>query len=57
MQRCCDALKQNNLLFGKSSDSDLQNRDSAVTEEGETDDEIKERYTAVDRKESNKESE
>ena len=37
MQRCCDALKKNYLLLCKSSDSDLDDGNSAVTEEGETD--------------------
>ena len=53
VQRSGDVLERNDLLFGKSSYRDLEDGDSAVTEEGETDDEIKERYMAVDRKESN----
>ncbi len=56
MKRGSNVLEQNYLPLGESSDSDLQDRDSAVTEEGESDDEVKKRNTAVDREESYEEA-
>lgn len=56
MKRGGNVLEENDLLFGESSDCDLKDRDSAVTEERQSDDEVKERNTAVDRKESDEEA-
>lgn len=57
MKRCRDVLEENDLLLGKSSDSDLNDRDTAVTKEGESNDEVEERDSAVDQKESDEEAE
>ena len=56
MQRCCDVLEKNDLLLCKSSDCDLYDRDTAVTKERETYDEVKQRDFAVDKEECDTEA-
>lgn len=56
VQRCCDVLEKNDLLLCKSSDCDFYDRDSAVTKERETYDEVKQRDFAVDKEEGDKEA-
>lgn len=48
VQRRRDVLEGDDLLFGKPSDGDLEDRDAAVTEERKSDDEISERYLQID---------
>lgn len=57
MKRCRDVLEEDDLLLGKSSDSDLNDRDAAVTKEGESNDEVEERDSAVDQEECDEEAE
>lgn len=57
MKRSRNALEENDLLLCKSSDSDLNDGDTAVAEEGKAYDEVEERDPAIDQEESDKESE
>ena len=57
MKRRCDVLEEDDLLLGKSSDSDLNDGDTAVTKEGKSYDEVEERDSAVDQEECDKEAE
>ena len=57
VQRSGDVLERNDLLFGKSSYRDLEDGDSAVTEEGKTDYEICEGNLEIDSVISDEESE
>ena len=57
MKRSCDVLEEDDLLLCKSSDSDLNDRDSAVTKERKSYDEVEERNSAVDQEECDEETE
>ena len=57
VKRCRDVLEENDLLLCKSSDSDLNDGDAAVTKERKSYDEVEERYSAVDEEECDEEAE
>ena len=57
MKRRRDVLEEDDLLLGKSSDCDLNDRDAAVTEERKSYNEVEERYSAVDQEECDEEAE
>ena len=57
VKRSCNVLEENDLLLGKSSDSYLNDGDTAVAEEGKSYNEVEERDPAIDQEERYKESE
>ena len=57
VKRSSNVLEENDLLLCQSSDSDLNDGDTAVAEEGKSYDEVEERDPAVDQEECDKESE
>ena len=56
VKRRRDVLEEDDLLLGKSSNSDLNDGDAAVTEERKSYDEVEERDPAIDQEECYKES-
>ena len=56
VKRCRDVLEGDDLLFGKPSDRDLEDRDAAVTDERKSYDKISKRDLKVDRVVSDEES-
>ena len=57
VKRCRNVLEEDDLLLCKSSDSDLNDGDAAVTKERKSYNEIEERHSAVDQEESDEEAE
>ena len=57
VKRCRDVLEEDDLLLCKSSDSDLNDGDAAVTKARKSYDEVEERYSAVDEEECDEEAE
>ena len=57
VKRCRNVLEEDDLLLCKSSDSDLNDGDAAVTEEWKSYNEIEERHSAVDEEECDEEAE